>query len=296
MNASWFEQLLWKTSRVSPRHPQTKILMTEFSEIRIRDTGGGKPELVFLCDPPMMVEAYDDLIAQLEADFRVLVVEIPGFGFSKARSPKAYQFTMTVQSIEQALLKLNLKNPVFFGPCITGFVAVELVKRAKLNAAGLVLMQTPDFDGMQAWCERMDPKNRLRTAYIGQLAIKFSAKKLSRLWIDYATAKAFDTEQVNALTQEALKGGAAYPLASMYQLWGNELADGGLDTPTLVVWGKQDRSHKDTDPRCSLEHAHAAQVIEFEDCGHFSELENPSAFVEQVRPFLTQCLKGATIS
>lgn len=294
MNASWFERWLWKTDRVSPLHRQTKVMVTEFSEIRIRDTGGDKPEVVFLCDPPMMVEAYDDLIAQLEADFRVLVIEIPGFGFSKARSSKAYQFMIAVRGIEQALLELNLKSPVFFGPCITGFVAVELVKRDKLNAAGLVLMQAPDFDGMQAWCERMDPKGRLRTAYLGQLAIKFRAKKLSRLWINYATAKEFNAEHFNTVTQQALKGGAAYPLASMYQLWGKELADGGLDAPTLVVWGKQDRSHQDTDPRCSLEHAHEAEIIEFNDCGHFSELENPRAFVERVRPFLMQCFRAVS--
>jgi pimeloyl-ACP methyl ester carboxylesterase len=237
----------------------------------------------------MMVEAYDDLIAHLEADFRVLIVEIPGFGFSKVRSSTAYQFMTTVRSIEQALLELNLKNPVLFGPCITGFVAIELVKRGKLNTAGLVLMQTPDFDGMQAWCERMDPKKRLRTTYIGQLAMRFSAKKLSRLWINYATAKAFDTEKIITVTQKVFDDGAAYPLASMYQLWGKELADGDLDTPTLVVWGKQDRSHQDTDSRCSLEHAHEAEIIEFNDCGHFSELENPGAFVERVKPFLTRC-------
>ena len=77
----------------------------------------------------------------------------------------------------------------------------------------------------------------------------------------------------------------------MLQSWRKGPADGHLESPALAIWGRQDRSHRDTDPACTLKHAPAAQVVSFHQCGHFTELEQPEAFADLARPFINQCLR-----
>jgi pimeloyl-ACP methyl ester carboxylesterase len=291
MNAAAFERLLWKRQKKPPTNPETRLVSTRGAEVRVRDTGGAGPVVVFFCDPPITVEAYDALIDQFRVDYRVLVIELPGFGFSTPRDHSGYEFEQTVESVEEVLQELNDDAMVLCGPCICGFVATRLVSRQRLPVKGLVLMQTPDMAGMLEWRKRMDPKGLLRTPFVGQSLVRATAIRLSQFWLRYATAREYDASGLMQTTVEAQKNGAAFPLATMLQRWRKGPTDGGLSTPTLAIWGRQDRSHRETDPACTLKHAPAAQLMSFEQCGHFTELEDPQAFAEQVRPFIRQCFR-----
>ncbi|MFK7803330.1 MAG: alpha/beta fold hydrolase [Anaerolineae bacterium] len=286
MNRAVFDQLLWRTTKQPPEHAQTVIFETEITNIRMRDTQSDKPAVVFLCDPPVTVEAYDELIRQLDHSYRVVIIELPGFGFSRPQQSGAYQFEEAVVAVETALLKLDAGPLIVCGPCICGFVAAELARRKKVPISGLILIQTPDLAGMRQWCSRMDPKGMLRRKYIGQLIVRWNARKIVSFWYKYATAKAYDYRPIVTATLDALSAGAAYPLASMLQLWTRGLNDDQVDTPTMIVWGKEDRSHKHTDPKSTLTFSPQAELVEFDGCGHFPELEMPERFVEAVAGFL----------
>lgn len=290
MNPFTLDKFLWRKAAKAPASPQTSIVKTAQATIRVRDTGGVGMPLVFLCDPPVVVEAYDELIALLAPEYRVIVVELPGFGFSQATHSQALKFTQSVDAVEAALSTLLNKPAVVFGPCICGFVATELSRRGNLPMAGVVLMQTPDTLGMQQWCEVMDPKRLLRKPYFGQLMVKAKASSLIPLWLKFATAKTYDHAGLVNTCSSALKQGGAYSLASMFQQWGEEVKDDAISLPLLIIWGQQDRSHANTDKQCSKKHAHDAELVEFEQCGHFSELEDPQAFVGVVRPFLERLI------
>ena len=285
-----FDSWLWQIPPKIPAHTQTCSVDVKTSTLRVRDSGGASTALVFLCDPPVTVEAYDDLIASFQPDFRVIVVELPGFGFSRISSAGQLTFSGAVEAIEAALASLDLDSIVLFGPCVCGFVATELAARGKLPINGVVLMQTPDKAGMLDWVERMDQRGLLRIPLIGQLIVKLNSKRLVKFWLKYATAKAFDSRPIATATIDALRRGCGYPLATMLQLWSEGPVDSRLDVPGLIVWGKQDRSHAETLPECSKAHLTNAEIIELADCGHFSELERPREFAASVRPFLIRCL------
>ena len=293
MNPATLDRLLWRTSKQAPPHKQTVVVSTDTAQLRIRDSGSSKPMVVFLCDPPVTIEAYDEVISLFEPDYRVVVIELPGFGFTKPSSSKACEFSATVISIESAIAQLNPQSLVICGPCIGGFVATELVHRANLDIDGIVLMQVPDTLGMLAWTEGMDPKGRLRTRYIGQMIVRRAANGLTKFWFKFATAKENDHSRLTKITLQALSIGARYPLATMLQKWPKQLKDMNLEIPALVIWGKQDRSHNKTDPRSTLKHVQDAEIIELENCGHFSELEKPEEFHNAVLPFIHSCTRQA---
>lgn len=290
MSATAFDRLLWRASKYPPQATDTRMVDTQLVSVRVRDTGGQLPPLVFLCDPPVTVEAYDDLIALLGSSFRIVVIELPGFGFSWTKNKAALAFQQTVEAVESAILKICDRPAIIFGPCICGFVAAELSRRDVVSIAGVVLMQTPDFSGMLQWREGMDPKKLLRTPYLGQLLVKAKAKSLTSLWFKFATAKNFDHTKVSETTLAALNKGAGYPLASMFQLWSKGPVSEQIKHPALIIWGMQDRSHRSTDPKASLAHCCDAEIIKFEQCGHFTELEDPVGFSNAVKPFITACL------
>ncbi|MBB3045900.1 pimeloyl-ACP methyl ester carboxylesterase [Litorivivens lipolytica] len=284
---------LWRIPSEIPEHEQTSIISVGSASVRLRDTGGTGNSLVFLCDPPITVEAYDGLISAFSPDFRVIVAEVPGFGFSRASSGRQLSFTGAVEIVETALASLELKSVVLFGPCICGFVATEIASRGNLPVAGVVLMQAPDKEGMLAWVERMDPKGLLRVPLFGQMLLKLNAKKTVKFWLKYATAKIFDPSSIIDVTTQSLEDGGGYPLATMLQSWSAGTKDAGLEIPGLIIWGRQDRSHLETPSECTRAHLVNGEVIEFPDCGHFSELEKPAEFAATVRPFLSRCLDGS---
>ena len=291
MNAAAFDHLLWKTRKKLPEHPETRVVHTRGAEVRVRDVGSANQVVVFFCDPPVTVEAYDTLINQFKDDYRVLVIELSGFGFSRPRDGSGYGFDQTVEAMEGVLRELETDGIVLCGPCVCGFVAAMLANRKRLPVNGLILMQTPDLAGMLEWRERMDPKGLLRTPFVGQSLVRATANRLTRFWLKYATARGYDTNDLVHTTVEAQKNGAAFPLATMLQRWRKGPSDGKLQIPTLAIWGRQDRSHRDTDPECTLRHAPEAQVVSFQECGHFPELEQPEAFSELAHPFISQCLR-----
>jgi len=291
MNAAALDRFLWKPRREPPEHPETRMASTRTARLRVRDTGGDKPLVVFFCDPPVTVETYDALLQQLRNDFRVLVIELSGFGFSRTHHASGYTFERTVEAMEEFLSELGTDGLVLCAPCIGGFVATALASRGRLPVKGLILMQTPDLEGMLEWRKRMDPKGVLRTPLVGQGLVRATANRLARFWLKYATGRGYDADELVHTTIEAQTNDAAFPLATMLQRWHKGPADGDLALPTLAIWGRQDRSHRDTDPECTLKHAPAAQVVSFDQCGHFTELEQPEAFTKVALPFIRECFQ-----
>ena len=283
---------LWRRARKAPAHPQTRCIATETTTVRLRDSApdSGQSALVILCDPPNMVDHYDAVIEAL-APQRVVVVELPGFGFSAAKRGYALTPAGTLAALTTALNSLGAPKLVICGPCICGFAATALAQAGGLHIVGLVLVQVPDAKNMQTWANRMDPKRQLRRPVLGQLMMRAGAKKLTSFWYRFATPKAFDHGVLDDIAQAQLKRGAAYSLASMLQNWDAAMRDAALTTPTLVIWGQQDRSHADTDPNCTLAHAADAQVHCLAHCGHFPDLEDPVKFASLVKPFLAKTLK-----
>lgn len=287
--ATTLDAALWRRARRAPEHAETFLVDTATTTVRLRDSAPGSSQtaLVILCDPPNMVDHYDSVIAAL-APQRVVIVELPGFGFSGVKRGDALTPRGTVKALTTALRSLGAPELVICGPCICGFAATALAQAGELPITGLVLVQTPDADNMLAWANRMDPKRQLRTPVVGQLMMRLGAKKLTSFWYRFATPKAFDHQVLDDIAQAQIKRGAAYSLASMLQTWDAAMRDAALQMPTLVIWGRQDRSHAETDPNSSLAHAAGADICCVDHCGHFPDLEDPVHFAGLVKPFLAK--------
>lgn len=62
-----------------------------------------------------------------------------------------------------------------------------------------------------------------------------------------------------------------------------------LKQPALVLWGLKDRTHKLTPKRDVLRYfvdLSKITVVEYDQIGHFPDLEQPEEFVKQVAAFI----------
>ncbi len=58
----------------------------------------------------------------------------------------------------------------------------------------------------------------------------------------------------------------------------NAAAQQAVKTPCTIIWGTQDHSHRGTDPDSLRECIPHAEMLRFEDCGHFPDIEQPERY------------------
>lgn len=256
--------------------------------VRMRQAGTHGPSLVFAADPPVPIELYDDLIATLQPNYRLTVLELPGFGCSLPRIGFRYSMTHAVAALEQLLDALGQGPHVLVLPCVSGFIGLQLARERPDLVRALVLPQTPDWAGARRWLHGRDPQGLLRRPLIGQIALAALRHQRIERWYASALADRSQAPRYAAATRTHFGQGACFGLASAFQ---DFLGDAGaafapIAQPTLVIWGDRDPSHAATDPEATRALLTRGRITRFAQAGHFPELEKPAEFCAELDRFI----------
>lgn len=292
MNGTWLDTVVtpWRRARVH-RGPGSRtrgdlhFMHLPGASIRYRLAGTGARTIVFCADPPVTLELYDELIAGLAADFRVVVFELPAFGLSLPRLGLDFGLEAMARVIREFLERLVLGPYVLAFPCVPAYSALWLASHHSELVSGLVLMQAPDWEQELRWRHGRDPKNILGRPYLGQILLRLLRRKRAGMWYRLALGRRELLEHFTQTTQCAFDHGGSFSLASAFQrhLNGPEPAFGVIHQPALVVWGEADRSHQDTDRASIRRYLPRARMVSIAEAGHFPELETPQHFAAEVR-------------
>jgi len=292
MNGTWLDTLVtpWRRTRVT-RGPGSRtradlhFMHLPRASIRYRLAGAGPRTIVFCADPPVTLELYDELIAELAPDFRVAVFEMPAFGLSLPRLGLGFELETMAGVIGEFLRQLALGPYVLAFPCVPAYSALWLAGRHPELVSGLVLMQAPDWPQELAWKHGRDPKGILARPYIGQILLRLLRRRRAGLWYRLALGRRELLEHFTDTTQCAFDHGAGFSLASAFQrhLNGPEPVFDSITQPALVIWGEADRSHPHTDRASIHRYLPQARLVHFAEAGHFPELEAPQRFAAEVR-------------
>jgi pimeloyl-ACP methyl ester carboxylesterase len=140
----------------------------------------------------------------------------------------------------------------------------------------------------------MDINGLISTKVVGQLFMAIFQSNVSRNWFRLAARSQETAKQLTNSTLETQQRGACFCLASALQKWFYETSidpmGAKVAVPTLVLWGKADRTHRHSNPRGVLQHVAEGMVTveEFEGIGHFSDFEQPDIFCDRVHQFLSR--------
>jgi pimeloyl-ACP methyl ester carboxylesterase len=284
----WLDtQPTWRTRREQrreAREPGYAYLELPGCALRYRDHGEGDDCYVFAADPPIVLEHYDELVGVLSRQARVIVLELPGFGFSPARPGFDFELGSTVRALELALERLGLRGVTLCFPCASAYVALALAHARPELVSRLLLAQAPAYAGELAWKQRRDPRGVLGRPVSGQLAMRAISKSRLPAWFALSVGDRERLRPFTELAAERLAAGARWSLASAFQRY---LVDGvappQVEQPLLALWGERDRSHQGTDFESSRSLSRRTELVRWKDVGHFPELEAPERFVELLR-------------
>lgn len=274
----------WRTraeQRREARAPGYGYVELPRCALRYRDHGEGDQTYVFAADPPVVLEHYDELVRVLSRHARVIVLELPGFGFSPARPGFDFALGSSVQGALQALVQLGVRGATLCFPCASAYVALAAAHQRPDLVSRLLLAQAPAYAGELAWKQRRDPKGVLGRPVLGQLAMRAVSEKRLPAWFSLAVGDRTRLAPFTELAAQRLQDGARWSLASAFQRY---LVDGGapptVQQPVIALWGELDRSHTETDRESSRALGAHVEVVRWSDVGHFPELEAPERFAE----------------
>ncbi|MEO0369389.1 MAG: alpha/beta hydrolase [Pseudomonadota bacterium] len=254
-------------------------------QYRYRERGAGQT-IVFCADPPVTLEMYDDLIDLYSQQFRVIVFELPAMGFSLARAGYTFGWEETNNDIATFIREVAGKDSILAFSCVAGLAAVDIAVRHPDLVSHLVLLQTTTVDGFDRWKAARDPKGLLATPIVGQMVMKFLIKKRAPDWFRLAVGKRQRLGDFCQCSENSIKKGAFWSLASAYQTYLDPgIVLGKPSQPMLALWGLADRSHPDENAERSTTIGSNVEHNAFENLGHFSELEDVQVVYEEIARF-----------
>ncbi|KVK73688.1 MULTISPECIES: alpha/beta fold hydrolase [Burkholderia] len=276
--------------------PDVRFCDVPTATIRVRAAGsraGERPTIVFVCDPPSVVEHFDRLISRVAQHARVVCFEPPGFGFSVPNRRFTFSFDDYRAAIEAMLASLNEGPYLLAFSCVWAHIALQIAAARPELVDRLLLWQSPAWDEQVAWARRVDARSLLSTPFVGQCACAFGARKIGIGWFRQAMAKDRYREFAPML-DTSFDHGAFCCLGSLWQRFYDDAPRAvQVRQPTLLTWGAADRTHRHSCKWSIAQHVpHAVRHPGFEHAGHSPELEESDAFATLVLDWLTAEQEG----
>jgi pimeloyl-ACP methyl ester carboxylesterase len=259
--------------------PDAGLYEHALSFIRYRVTGRdkSKPTLAILPDGPATIESYDGFIDTLKDRFNIALLEIPGFGFSYPKHPDAMGFEASCQILSAVLRELALPRVVLVGPCIQGLFAARIAEIMVDELAAVIIAQTGDFAEEGKWVQKVLGGAVLAQPFTGQIGFRLNREKTTiGYWIPFAAGPDAPVAMLQEEARKVQHAGCCYALASQIQKLGSTPSPMlNVTIPSAIIWGLADRSHAETDRQSVCKFASQASYAEWENVGHFIDIEAP---------------------
>lgn len=284
MLSARLDSVLTRFSARRRERPETgalasRPLETSHATVQLYDSASDKPCVIIVPDGPNVIAHYEALIGLLKDHFRVVCFDMPGFGYSPPAAGYDHSINQGAATVIAVMDALKISSATLAFSCANGFYALRVAQLAPDRVTRLVLSQTPSLAAMHAWSKRIVPAI-LHVPVLGQAAAWAARRKAASSWYHLALPKGSDVGAMKGPAMHALACGGCFCLGGVVQGLAREDVNflGRIATPCTLLWGPLDRSHKFTDPNSFLELVPHADIIRFEDCGHFPDIEQPERF------------------
>jgi len=261
-------------------------------KIHYKDTGPkDAPVLLLLHGFGSSLQTWDSWSTQLEQRYRVIRLDLPGFGLTGPSPVHDYSEQNDLATLTQFVDKLGLLNFSIIGHSMGGKMAWSLAASVPDRVKALVLMAPDGFPDTKD----IGTKPYAMPSIMG--VIKFSLPKyLVRKSIEPAffDAKALDDSLVNryydmlrapgvraAILERANQTIYTDPVPRLKK----------ITAPTLLIWGEQDQMIPSSNAQSYANVLAISQTMLLPNLGHLLQEEQPDVAVKLVTDFLNSTLK-----
>jgi len=266
-----------------------RYVTVDSTRIRYIDAGQG-PAVVLIHGLAASLYSWRYALVPLaQAGFRVIAFDNRGFGFSD-KPGQGYANAQYAGLLFGLLDSLGVTDAVFVGHSMGGAIAAEAALTRPERARALVLV---DAAGLGVRWPFM-----LRVAHwpiVGALFDRLrgrgaTARILKALYADPSRITSQDVDQYYAPLAEPGFGRGLRGVLREFRFDGLQGRLGQIQTPTLVMWGAQDRLIPATVGQAMVSGMGHAAFVRFAGVGHALPEEAPAAFIRALITFLQQGL------
>jgi pimeloyl-ACP methyl ester carboxylesterase len=248
--------------------------------VAYEESGVGVP-LVLVHGHPFNRSMWSPQRERLSREFRVIALDLPGYGDSPPRSE-----VMTMRAFAEVVLELldhlEIERAVIVGLSMGGLVAMELGLAHPERVHGVVLAATTAEPVANGEVEQRSAKaalalDRGMVPLAGEMIADLLGPRASR---DHALVRRVFAMMLTASpagAAAALRGRARRPDYSRLLL--------SLTVPALVIAGDHDAHAREPVVQQLKAALPAAELVRFSYSGHLPNLEEPDLFNETVRRF-----------
>jgi len=214
------------------------------------------------------------LCGSLAESFRVLVVDLPGFGWSQA-PPVAWGAEEYAGHVERLMQETGTAEAALVGHSNGGRIAIVLAAKRAALVSRLVLVASAGI------------RPRRRAGY----RIRVAAVKLARWFFSLPGWGVTGRRMISKMSDRfgSRDYRAAGPMRpTLVKLVNEDLTPllSAIRAPTLILWGDQDQEVGRSAMEIMAARIPRARLVVFEGAGHFPFLDVPEQFCGTVRHFL----------
>jgi pimeloyl-ACP methyl ester carboxylesterase len=247
------------------------------------EQGQGFP-VVLLHANPGNSQDFEAIIPVLAQNYRVLAIDWPGYGLSTIPPhPETASVWLYDQVLREFLTALALPSAYFIANSIGGNVAARLAIESPEQVRGLVLVAPGGFTSYnpftRAFCWLQGSRFSLPPLLFAKMYLRHRTPTVQAM---LQRASTIQTQAERIALNRAMWRSFSKPESDLRQI------AQAIKAPTLLIFGKYDPViSADKDGRVAAQCILTAQQVVL-PCGHVSFAEMPEAFLEVVRPFLSE--------
>ena len=205
------------------------------------------------------------IAAILETKYHVYNLDLPGHGAS-AEPPEVWGVEEYTAAVEEFCTKSGIENPTLIGHSFGGRIGLLMASRNPISRMVLV-----DGAGIK-------PRRPLKY-YIKVYSFKTAKHLLPILLGKKRAIKVIDNWRGKAGSAD-YRNSSPMMRAVMSRCVNQDLKHvmPRIKASTLLIWGKNDTATPLADAKYMEKHIPDAGLVAFDDCGHYSFLDNPGGF------------------
>ena len=256
--------------------------------LHYQDTGPSKNAIpiVFLHGFGASLQTWDTWAQALSDDYRVISVDLPGFGLTGEDPSGIYTDQRSVEVLEAFLKELNIPKVVLVGNSMGGKFAWQFAARYPNQVSKLVLISPDGYASPGIQYGKKPDVPAIADLYRYFFSKTFLAMNLEPA---YANPKTLNDALVNRYYDLMLAPGVRGAILARMQQ--TVLQDpvpflASIQVPTLLIWGEKDALIPISNSNDYLKVMPNAKRVSLPNIGHLPQEEQPSIGLQALKEFL----------
>ncbi|MEM7584829.1 MAG: alpha/beta hydrolase [Acidobacteriota bacterium] len=251
-----------------------------------KDEGTG-PAVLLIHGTASSLHTWDDWVAELRDRFRLVRLDLPGFGLTGPTADDVYSAERRTDVMVALLDHLNIRVAAVAGNSLGGYLAWQLAWRHPERVDRLILLDASGYP-------RDEPGGTVLSLagvpLLGQVLGRFTPRSLVAAGVEesyYDPAKV-TPELIDRYYDLLLRDGNRQALLAAFRAgWRDEHhAIRTLQQPTLVMWGAEDRLVPVADAERFHQDLPSSELLIYPEVGHLPMEEIPARSARDAAAFL----------